>query len=201
MSSAEKLIIEDKNSYLKGESELREGSVIELRGTNNSVELGDGVKGKLIVNVIGHNNKIIIANNVFMVSCLQLAIRRSNSTIVIGADSTFQGLVRLSSHEASSIEIGTDCMFSSDIIASTSDVHAIFDEHNERINPAKPIIIGDHVWVGNGVKLLKGAQVGSGSVIGTAAVVTRGNYPDHCVLAGTPARVVRKNIHWTRAIP
>ncbi|MBT9097488.1 acyltransferase [Methylovulum psychrotolerans] len=201
MDSGEKLLIDDKSRYNKGQSVLRDDSVIELRGADNTVDIGDNVKGRLSVSVIGNNNKIIIADNVFMISCLQIAIRLNGSTITIGPDCTFQGLVRLSSHEASSITIGADCMFSSDITASTSDVHAIFDADNVRINPAQPIVIGDHVWVGNGVKLLKGATVGSGSVIGMSSLVTRGQYPENCIIAGTPARVVRKDIHWTRHLP
>jgi acetyltransferase-like isoleucine patch superfamily enzyme len=201
MSSDEKCLIEETNTYTKGQSELQSGSSIELRGTNNRVQLGDKVRGKLTVNIIGHNNQVLIADNVFMVSGLQIAIRRSNSIIRIGAGSTFQGIVRLSSHEPSSIEIGADCMFSSDIIASTSDVHAIYDQDNVRINPAQAIIIGDHVWIGNGVKLLKGVNIGGGSVVGMASVVTRGHYPENCILAGSPAKVVRENIRWTRDLP
>lgn len=54
-----------------------------------------------------------------------------------------------------------------------------------------PIVIGDDVWCGANVTILKGAQIGNGVVIATGSVVMAGEYPPHCVLAGNPAKIVR----------
>ena len=51
--------------------------------------------------------------------------------------------------------------------------------------------IGDNVFVGMGVKILKGATIGSDSVIGAGAVVT-GAIPAGVIAAGNPARVIRE---------
>lgn len=58
-----------------------------------------------------------------------------------------------------------------------------------------PVCLGDFVMVGSRASVLKGVTVGEGSVIGTGAVVTR-DVPPHSVVAGNPARVVRKGIQW-----
>ncbi len=54
-----------------------------------------------------------------------------------------------------------------------------------------PIRIGNSVWIGANVSILKGAQIGDGCIIAANAVVTEGIYPPNCLLAGVPAKVVK----------
>lgn len=54
----------------------------------------------------------------------------------------------------------------------------------------RPIRIGNNVWIGAGATILKGVQIGDGSVVAAAAVVTKDVAP-RSVVAGNPARVVR----------
>lgn len=54
----------------------------------------------------------------------------------------------------------------------------------------KPVVIGDDVWIGGHVIILPGVHIGSHSVIGAGAVVTK-DIPDWAVAAGNPA-VVKK---------
>lgn len=55
---------------------------------------------------------------------------------------------------------------------------------------AKPVSIGDDVWIGGGVIVLPGASIGCGAVIGAGSVVT-GAIPAGVVAAGNPCRVIR----------
>ena len=98
-----------------------------------------------------------------------------------------------------SVSIGRDCMISSDVTIRSTDGHAIYELGTGKIiNRARPIVIGDHVWIGAGVTLMKGAGVASNSVIGRASMVTRRFDEENVVLAGTPAKVVRNQIMWDR---
>lgn len=119
-------------------------------------------------------------------------------TLEIGANTSFRGKVAIHASEGCRISIGEDCMFSSNILVRTTDSHAIYDlDSDERINPDADIVIGRHVWIGEGAKILKGARIGDGSVIGAGSVVS-GEIPANCVVAGAPPRVLRENIRWER---
>ena len=55
---------------------------------------------------------------------------------------------------------------------------------------ARPITLGDNVWLGGDVTILPGVTIGSGSVIGAGSVVTR-DIPPNVVAVGNPCRVLR----------
>lgn len=56
---------------------------------------------------------------------------------------------------------------------------------------AKPITIGDNVWLGGGAIVLAGVTIGANTVVGAGAVVTR-DLPANVVAVGNPARQVRE---------
>ncbi|MEV3856432.1 acyltransferase [Streptomyces sp. NPDC050095] len=56
-----------------------------------------------------------------------------------------------------------------------------------------PVVIGDGCWLGTGVIVLPGTRLGRNVAVAGGAVV-RGEFPDHCVIAGVPARVVRRYV-------
>jgi maltose O-acetyltransferase len=56
---------------------------------------------------------------------------------------------------------------------------------------ARPIVIGDNVWLGGGVIVCPGVTIGADSVVGAGSVVVR-DLPAGVVAVGSPARVVRE---------
>ena len=54
----------------------------------------------------------------------------------------------------------------------------------------KPVIIGNDVWLGNGVTVLKGIHIHDGAVVGAGSVVTK-DIPENAVSVGVPARVIK----------
>lgn len=62
----------------------------------------------------------------------------------------------------------------------------------KNIQWAKPVTIGNDVWIGGGTTILPGISIGNNVVIGAGSVVTK-NLPDNVVAAGNPAKII-KNI-------
>lgn len=56
--------------------------------------------------------------------------------------------------------------------------------------PKQKVTIGDDVWIGARVIILPGVTIGTGSIIGAAAVVTK-DVPEYTVVAGIPAKVIK----------
>lgn len=79
----------------------------------------------------------------------------------------------------------------------TGDGHPIYDlTTEERINEDQDVIIGNHVWMGRNVSVHKGGVIPDGCVIGANSFVTKKFYESNCMIAGTPARIIKKNIRW-----
>jgi maltose O-acetyltransferase len=88
----------------------------------------------------------------------------------------------------SCVEIGANCMIGQYAIIMDSDHHDAID-HSARGKTA-PVIIGDNVWLGARVTVLRGAHIGAGAVVGAHSVVT-GDIPPRTLAVGVPARVIR----------
>lgn len=61
--------------------------------------------------------------------------------------------------------------------------------------PSKPIVIGNHVWIGERATILKGVTIGDGAIVAANAVVTKDVEPNTLV-GGVPARVIRRGVEW-----
>ncbi len=73
-------------------------------------------------------------------------------------------------------------------------IRAILQDHPRAFalqTRAKPIVIGDNVWIGHDSVVLPGVEIGNGSIVGARSVVTE-SIPDLAVAAGNPARVIRR---------
>ncbi len=57
----------------------------------------------------------------------------------------------------------------------------------------KGIVVEDDVWLGGGVSVLDGINIGTGSVIGAGSVVTK-DIPKYSIAAGVPAKVIKKRV-------
>jgi acetyltransferase-like isoleucine patch superfamily enzyme len=89
----------------------------------------------------------------------------------------------------SRISIGSDCNIAEGCCFIDFD-HSIEDYDRPLAeNPLiiAPIVVEDDVWLGAGVKVLKGVTIGRGAVVGAGAVVTKG-IPAGQIWAGVPAK-------------
>lgn len=97
------------------------------------------------------------------------------------------------------IEIGNNVAIARNVKILDSDFHSIYNNNN-CINLSKPIYIKDNVWIGTGATILKGVTVSEGAIIGADSLVTK-DVPAHSIVAGNPAKVIRKNVLWKGDTP
>ncbi len=91
-------------------------------------------------------------------------------------------------------------MLSWDIDIWQQAAHPIYEmETGRRINTAKNIEVGNHVWIGKSVGLLAGCRIGSDSVVGYGTVASS-SYSNNCIIAGNPAKEIRHGISWKRDV-
>lgn len=94
------------------------------------------------------------------------------------------------------ITFGADCLISWDCLFMDSDYHKIYDNRENCINEPKAITVGDKVWIGCRNLVLKGSKIANHSVIGANSVVNTALDSPSSIYAGSPARLIRKDVKW-----
>jgi acetyltransferase-like isoleucine patch superfamily enzyme len=147
---------------------------IEVRGEGNRLTIGPGCR---------------IAGHIFLAD---------GASVEMGAGTTALRVL-IHAHEGGRVEIGEDCMISSEVVFRPADAHPFYDMvTGERLNPPRPIVVGDHVWLGERAYLTSGSGVGAGSIVGAGSTVTKRLRASNMVLVGSPARIVRRGVVWKR---
>jgi maltose O-acetyltransferase len=113
------------------------------------------------------------------------------SSVEIGDRAEINNNVFIKS-EGPGIAIGADALLGSRIVIYDSDFH---DLHRARRRGGKPAMgrveLGENVFIGDRVVILKGVSIGAHSVIGAGSVVST-SIPSGVIAVGNPARVVRE---------
>lgn len=94
------------------------------------------------------------------------------------------------------IEVGKECLLGSRILIIDHQ-HGNIEDLNGAIPPQRrqliskgPIIIGNNVWMGDGVVIMPNVRIGDNSIIAANAVVTK-DVPHNTVVAGVPAKILK----------
>ncbi|KAF4556064.1 Acetyltransferase-like protein 5 [Elsinoe fawcettii] len=105
--------------------------------------------------------------------------------VVIGADCKFQ--------DAGRIVIGRSSIIGDDVRLITTH-HPVYSPARDGLMSlafAQPITVGERCFVGIGATILPGCKIGDGSIVGAGSVITK-DVPEHCVVAGNPARIIKR---------
>lgn len=94
-----------------------------------------------------------------------------------------------------SITFGDDCILGWNVHIRDCDGHSLF-QNGVRINPNKAVQIGNHVWIGQDVKILKGTVIPENSVIAMNSCVTKSFTEPKTIIGGYPAKVIKQNVDW-----
>ena len=193
---------ETKHSYNYGKGNriknngIRIASRIQFRGNNNVVIID---KGAALLNCtirITGNDCIVFLNKNCYVTEVEIFVENNNCMVEIG-NKTFIGRQThiACTEDNSQIIIGGEGMISSYCQIRTGDSHSILDLDGNRINSAASVRIGQHCWLGEGCKVLKGVILGDNCIVSTGAIVTK-SYGSNVLIGGVPAKIVKENINW-----
>jgi len=170
-------------------------SSVYVSGTENIIASENALIESCQIYIQGTSNELKISKNVKLRKTI-IHIRGSNCKIIIGNNTSFGQVRIVNAGENNNIKIGEDCMFADNIEIWASDTHTIYDKNKHFINPERPITIGNKVWVGSHVKILKGVSINDGAIIGMNSLVTK-NLKANTIYAGNPLREIKSDITWS----
>lgn len=102
---------------------------------------------------------------------------------------------------ARKIVLGQDVMIGRNAVIYDSDFHQLLSKDGKLINPSTTVKIGDHVWLGTNVMILKGTTIGKNSVIGANAVVNE-KVPESVIYNTKRETFIRDEFEkWDRKCP
>lgn len=189
--------IKGHNNQVNIDQSVLKNTYIDIQGNNNTIEIkSQTIIDNLTFHIRGSGHHISIGSNCRFNEGGTIWVEDEACRLVVG-DNTLILNAHISLTESnSSIEIGENCMLSSDIDIRSGDSHSIIDlSTGERINYASSVKIEDHVWIGAHAKILKGVVIAKNSVVGMGSIVTK-NVLSNTVVAGIPAQTVKTNITW-----
>lgn len=167
-----------------------DGIPIIFNRRGSSIRIGGNViiKSSFLSNLIGlYSRTVIVA-------------RLSGAVIEIG---DHVGISGATIYARKKITIGSNTLIGGNCKILDNDFHPIeaadrnqlrenFDAgEDRRLVPGKEIKIGKNCFIGCNSIILKGTVLGDGCVVGAGAVVS-GQFGENCVIAGNPARVIRR---------
>lgn len=153
-------------------SKIRQCKIV-VKGENNTLKIGKNVN-------LRHSNIEIDGNNCHLII---------DDNTIIGHN------CYLSARERGvKLKICEGSMLSRNVKIMTSDGHNITKD-GKRINSAQSIEIGPKVWLTDNVTVLKGVNVGGGSIIGINSTLTK-SVPSGAIAVGNPAKVVQNGVSW-----
>lgn len=152
------------------------GSAKILRRAHSKINIGKNCtfRSGSTSNLIGVNHKCIIVTHT------------KEAVLKIGDNTGFSGTTIGCFKE---IIIGKNVKCGANTLITDSDWHL----NDPRVGKPRPIFIGDNVWLGYGVIVMKGVTIGENSIIGAGSVVTK-DIPANVIAGGNPCVVLKKNI-------
>jgi glycosyltransferase involved in cell wall biosynthesis/acetyltransferase-like isoleucine patch superfamily enzyme len=197
-----KIILFDENQNEEIVSHI-EGLNIVFKGKNSEVMIEEGstfISSKIVL----HNNCRINIKKTNKHGIRNLyAGLFDNCKLKIGKDFSCVSLnIHLNDEKGLSLFIGDYCMCALNVRIRPSDGHILYDINTkELLNKGEDVVIGNHVWIGLNCIFLKGAKVSDDTIIGANSLVNKKFHEKNVVIAGSPAKIVKRDVNWDRRSP
>lgn len=170
--------------------EVKALSDIKVSGCGNYISVGVCNNTIRFNIVVGDYNRVIVEEygNIMFNKCLFLQ-GIMGSEINIGSYCRIVNNLKIYAGKFGRIIIGRRCLISSDVLLHCGDGLA------EKSGVDDSIVLDEWVWLGYRTTLIAGAHLHSGCIVGARALVAQ-EIPNNCMVAGDPARIIRRNITW-----
>ena len=132
--------------------------------------------------------RLVLGSRVRLFPGVAFHLRSPQAQITIGARTYLNRRTEL--HCDRRITIGDRCAIAWDVQILDSDQHAL-----DGVDEPAPVTIGDHVWIGSRVTVLKGVTIGDGAVVAAGSLVVH-DVPAGSLVGGVPAAVLRTEVTW-----
>ena len=171
---------------------------IRIAGEDNTVSLNHCDIYNANILLRGNGHRLIIEDGVTLYN-VRIKIIGRNNIVHIGAGSSMGGGNIICGGTGIPVQIGNRSVIAEGTDIWASDTHSIFHD-NTLVNQPEPIHIGDNVWIGKDVAILKGVSIGDGAIVGMRSVITH-DVPEKTLVAGSPAKMIRQGVSWSLANP
>lgn len=172
---------------------------IKYFGKNSLIKIYDNYNIARANFYLGEGAYIEIGKDFSVRGNLYLDTKTNNGSVIIGSNANI-GECHIVAGDEDDLEvvIGINFLAATDIYIKNADGHSIYDiETKELINiPKFGVHIGDNVWCGYNVSVLKDANIPDNCVIGASSVVGRKKFIENSIIAGVPAKTIRTGITW-----
>ncbi len=95
-----------------------------------------------------------------------------------------------------SVSIGKDTIIGWDVSIRDCDGHNIYED-NLLSNQASPVSIGQHCWICQDVKILKGVSIGNDNIIAMNTCLTKSVLTVNSIIGGYPAKIIKNGVLWS----
>lgn len=171
---------------------------VQFRGNNNVVIVEESaVCLNSTIRITGSDCRVILHGRCY-VTDVEIFVEDNGCIVSIGPETFIGRNTHIACTEnGRKIIIGGNSMISSSCQIRTGDSHSVVDSDGYRINYAASVHIGEHCWIGEGAKILKGVTIGNDCIVSTGAIVTK-SFGGNVLVGGVPAKVLRENINWDK---
>lgn len=188
-----------ENNRIEGNPEIS-NSTISFKGTNNILYCEGNVKiiGARI-SFEGNNSIVYLSSSINSQYSFTLIIY-NNSTFFIGREGNLSSPININIQESQNVIIGAECNLSSGVNLRTADIHPIYDNQTkQRINHARSVFIGDHVWIGHLAYISRGAKIGSGAIVDNYSFVPHDAViKSNSLVVGNPVKIEKTGVFYTK---
>ena len=175
------LLLPYKNSVI----ELAKGARIVIEGNGNLAINPNRPSGSHAEAFIRMRENAVLRVHDSLSLCYKATIEiHKDAEVEIGSAYINSDAVILA---AKKVQLGNQCLVSRMVFIFDADHHPIYNEAGEQINLPRPVIIGNHVWIGLQSVIVRGSKIGDGAVIAANSLVG-GKIKAGTMASGNPAR-------------